>query len=117
MRPTPVIRTSVPVTPVTTSTSAPPTTANINNQGPSTSDHPSVPGQAGNSNNEIQFRKLFIRKPVSENNSNTTPNNNSNNGIPQKNDVNETFAAFMNAADLGAGIGLPTFFSKYNLEL
>lgn len=122
LRPTPIIQPSVPITPVTTS--APPT--NINNQGPSTSDRPSASGQTGNNNssynNEIprqyQFRHIFQQRPTSidENNSNTTQNNNSNNGIPQQNDVNETFAAFMNATGLGAGIGLPPFFSKYNLK-
>lgn len=109
LRPTPIIQTSVPITPV--STSAPPTTTNINNQGPSTSDRPSVSAQTGNSNNEtvVTFRNLIIRKPVGENNTNDTHNNN---GIPQQNDENETFAAFMNATGLGAGIGLPTLLSK-----
>lgn len=101
--------------PTTSPPTAPSSNAGVNSQRPSTSNPSSVPGQARNIDNPIfnqtpfqyQFQPFtFQQQPTSNNESNP------NNTVPQQSNVNESWTAFMNAAGLGGGIGMPTFFSK-----
>lgn len=94
-------------------TTAASSSADINSQRPPSSNPSSLPGQARNVDNSFfnqtsfQFQPFtFQQRPT--NNDESNPNNT----VPQQNNVNESTTAFMNAAGLGEGIGMPTFFSK-----
>lgn len=127
LRPTPVIQPSTPVpgppassTPVPSTAEAPaPTTASSSNNTDANNQGPSVQSQAGNINNpfynqaqmQYQFRPFAYQQPptsVDENNSNI--NDNSINSESQPNNLNESWAEFMNMPG-------PSFFSMQNLAI
>lgn len=97
-----------------------PNTNDVNSRGSSTSNRPNLPGQVGSNGNpyynqaslQYQFRPfVFPRRPTFTDESNSNNNDsNSNNDLPQQNNTFESWTAFVNAAELGAGI--PSFFRK-----
>ncbi|KAE9543535.1 hypothetical protein AGLY_002335 [Aphis glycines] len=110
---------TVQETPLTNA--APSSSATDNSRGSNTSNHLHVsPGQAGSSGStyynqtplQYQFRPYaFQQRPISIDEVNSNNNDNSNNGIPEPNNMNESWDAFMNAAGLGGGIRLPSLFN------
>lgn len=111
---------TVQETPLTNAT--PSSSATDNSHGPNTSNHLNVsPGQAGSSGRsyynqtplQYQFRPYtFQQRPISIDEINGNNNDNSNNGIPEPNNMNESWDAFMNTAGLGGRIRLPSLFSN-----
>lgn len=110
---------TVQETPLTNA--APSSSATDNSRGPNTSNHLHVsPGQAGSSGStyynqtplQYQFRPYtFQQRPISIDEVNGH-NDNSNNGIPEPNNMNESWDAFINATGQGGGIRLPSLFSN-----
>lgn len=96
--------------------------ATDNSHGPSTSNHTHAPsGQAGSSGNsyynqtpiQYQFRPFtFQQRSTSIDEINRSNSDNSNNGIPESNNMNESWISFMNAAGRSGGIGPSTLFSN-----
>jgi len=110
---TPAVGRTAQETPLTDATAS--SSSTNNSHGPTTNS----PGQAGSSGiphyNQIplqyQFRPYTFQQqstPIDEMNGNN--NDDSNNGIPDPNNMNETWTAFMNASGLGSG--LPSFFGN-----
>lgn len=97
--------------------------ATDNNRGPSTSNHTHVPSsQAGGGSGSSyynqaplhhQFRPYtFQQRTTSVDEINGNNIDSSNSGIPESNNMNESWIAFMNAAGIGGGIGPSPFFSN-----
>ncbi|XP_026816134.1 E3 ubiquitin-protein ligase synoviolin B-like isoform X2 [Rhopalosiphum maidis] len=117
--PTPNIGRTVQEAPSTDAAAS--SSATDNSRGPNASNHTNVsPGQAGTSGSsyynqtplQYQFRPCtFQQRSTSIDEINGNNNDNSNSGIPEPNNMNESWIAFMNAAGLGGGIGLPSLFN------
>lgn len=94
--------------------------ATDNNRGPSSNHTHVSSGQAGSSGSsyynqtplQYQFRPYtFQQRSTSIDEINGSNSDNSNNGIPESNNMNESWIAFMNAAGIGGGIGPSTLFN------
>ncbi|XP_025198117.1 E3 ubiquitin-protein ligase synoviolin B-like [Melanaphis sacchari] len=117
--PTPNLNRTVQETPLTADATGS-SSDNDNNRGPNTNNHTHLsPGQAGSNGSSFynqtplryQFRPFTFQRSTSIDEINSNNNDNSSNGIPEPNNTNEPMIAFMNAAGLGVGNGLPSLFN------